>query len=470
MRRSLVPGHAFTLACPYSLCPTGYSLYISVLIRVIIVSKHKVTTARIESGTTLVSERLFNGTLIEQVTPPTSTLFTSTVDYGDNYRNWKDLLRSHQQATTTLLVSQVSGVNPVFRIQIGWRSNFNSGITQTLDATYTRRGRGSLYSPAFFGSADFTIADSLAKQHFLQRVRATRNQFQGGVFLGELREAIHMIRHPAQSLLRGIDSYLHAASRRVRKSIAKVPVRNRLRMATGILGDTWLEYSFGWSPFIKDIADAQKALARRAENFVGRPVHGIGKASSRSSTKGNFTGGFTYYDTLEDNLEETIVIYRGYVAATLDKAQKTASLLGFTPEQFLPTVWELVPWSFLSDYFINIDDIIESASTSLIGLNWVAKTTVRKLDAKKHFSWNAKQWAFLFSSLDFYATVQSMHTPPFTQSFQRKEVSRAPYTGSLVPSLRFTTRLGDKQFGNIAALLASKTFGLQKELGSLLRL
>jgi hypothetical protein len=55
------------------------------------------------------------------------------------------------------------------------------------------------------------------------------------------------------------------------------------------------------------------------------------------------------------------------------------NLFGFMPEEFVSTVWNLLPWSFLSDYFVNIGDILEATFFDSSGITWTAKTTLSEI-------------------------------------------------------------------------------------------
>jgi hypothetical protein len=48
----------------------------------------------------------------------------------------------------------------------------------------------------------------------------------------------------------------------------------------------------------------------------------------------------------------------------------SAVLAGFDPLQIIPTAWELLPWSFLIDYFSNIGDVLETAVVSRSNIAW----------------------------------------------------------------------------------------------------
>lgn len=47
---------------------------------------------------------------------------------------------------------------------------------------------------------------------------------------------------------------------------------------------------------------------------------------------------------------------------------------GFDYPNFVPTAWELCPWSFFVDYFTNIQEIIGAATQVNAGLAWASKT------------------------------------------------------------------------------------------------
>jgi hypothetical protein len=52
-------------------------------------------------------------------------------------------------------------------------------------------------------------------------------------------------------------------------------------------------------------------------------------------------------------------------------------VFGLSPEEFVPTVWELLPWSFLVDYFTNIGDILEAGATDTSTVAWIEQATIR---------------------------------------------------------------------------------------------
>jgi hypothetical protein len=122
-----------------------------------------------------------------------------------------------------------------------------------------------------------------------------------------------------------------------------------------------------------------------------------------------------------------------------------AALFGFSPEQFLPTAWELVPYSFLIDYFTNIGDIIAGWSSLLVPLKWANKTT-RKTNEVTRVAMSDKSLTANFQS----------GTPAIVVG-RNTYVVRAKYSGTTVPDFDLRVpSLGSQRWLNIAALIASR--------------
>lgn len=212
-----------------------------------------------------------------------------------------------------------------------------------------------------------------ARIAFLQRARAVRQNFQGGVFLGELREAIHMVARPGKALREAVTRYSTAA----KKAVARA--RN-LKQASSAVTGTWLEAMFGWRPLLSDVDSAMKALAA-TNTLIVEVLQGSAKADWYSSVgrdENRFSGSTIGYKRTYRAYNKAIVRYKGGVGwESANQAPSWRENWGLTLDNFVPTVYELIPYSFLIDYFSNLGKIIDSASFGTVSVRWGCKSAVQ---------------------------------------------------------------------------------------------
>jgi hypothetical protein len=303
-----------------------------------------------------------------------------------------------------------------------------------------------------------TEADNIARAKFYKYLQALRQSFQGLTFLGELKETLHMLRRPAAALWDKNLGYLSALSKRKRRD-----PKNWLKTAGGL----WLEHSFGWAPLLNDCKDAYQAYESlvKPNEQTTQYLKAKGKYAIDRTNDGTFVGllgpGAMYYAQGSRYLENTNVSLREehqvrYIGAVKSLTRATQwdnmELFGFTPENFIPTAWELLPWSFLVDYFTNIGDILSCAITKTNNVSFVNKTTIRTtvcnysvepVKGLKPAPFTASSWKITYEEC-----------PRYTWSTRRRVINRQPNSGISLPTLQLSFDLRDRQLGNIAALLS----------------
>jgi hypothetical protein len=175
-----------------------------------------------------------------------------------------------------------------------------------------------------------------------------------------------MIKRPASALRDGIDRYYGAVNERLRRA------KNR----KFVIQDTWLEFSFGWKPFISDIEDACRLAT--AEPFIAREVIKAGAkvVPEDIRTKVVFGRNQVLASVQKQSLVNLFVTYKGAIAATTSPPPFPEQL-GLSWSNVLPTAWELIPYSFLFDYFTNIGVVIEGISTGTIHLDWGYRASMK---------------------------------------------------------------------------------------------
>jgi hypothetical protein len=143
-----------------------------------------------------------------------------------------------------------------------------------------------------------------------------------------------------------------------------------------VLGDTWLEYSFGMKPLIADIEAAKQKLRELpSEELI--PISSYAEEPVVfTTTKSTVNVGAVSQDY--------ITYIRGKVSCRYKGAIKTAipfqggylsQTFGFDLSSFVPTLWEIIPYSFLVDYFTNIGDILTYHSGVSSNVSWFNLTT-----------------------------------------------------------------------------------------------
>jgi hypothetical protein len=165
--------------------------------------------------------------------------------------------------------------------------------------------------------------------------------------------------------------YHGAVKERIRRIKREKPKR-------AAIGGTWLEYSFGWSPLVNDIKDGMKALAETISGkFVPTLLTGRGSQSEGTTQRkiiGNAGSGMNY--NLEyQTVGEVIVRYKGEAVSEIANYPSIRQTWGIRFSDFVPTVWELIPYSFLVDYFSNVGDVLSAMSEGSVRLAWGNRTT-----------------------------------------------------------------------------------------------
>nr|UJQ85504.1 MAG: hypothetical protein 1 [Leviviridae sp.] len=306
--------------------------------------------------------------------PGSLKTFTQTKT-GDYLPNWKTIIRNGGDATTTFSGTKQECTARPGSAKIYFFHNPGGGKPRTVEFQLWGGYTTNPSPQTFYTGADETKATNQALIRLYQDIRSNQTHFSGMTFLGEMREAISMIRRPAQALRKGLGDYFST----LRKRKGRAP-KHRLR---SILSDTWLEYSFGWMPLINDVKAAAEALARFEDDKRRTTARGYGIHETATNTQNVALSAtnYMYYDSNVRDYAKCEVIYKVGLSfagsAPFGSARRLAELSGFTLSEFVPTAWELVPWSFLVDYFSNVGDILTAITTDTTNVFRITKTVRR---------------------------------------------------------------------------------------------
>jgi len=223
------------------------------------------------------------------------------------------------------------------------------------------------------GSQDGSDASTLALQRLYKRLSEQQTHFHAMQFLGELHETIALFKHPFRTAKSLVDKYFdtvreNASRYRPRRSL---PGRRKFEKA---IADSWLETAFGIRPLISDVKDAAKAAMTLAydNNLKRDRIVGTGQTfvsgSELSTTTGVAGTNFVKLKSHAVGRIEHLARYEAFLdwsrSAATGSLGRVLEVTGFRPDLFIPTLYELAPWSFLVDYFTNLGTVIETGCQS----------------------------------------------------------------------------------------------------------
>lgn len=372
---------------------------------------------------------------IDQTTTYARTEYKTLLDKSARIPNYRKLISQGECATSLLHIEEESC--KVERTDVDVYVENLAGTEKLryfCHGYFQDEGKPPGGIPALSSSVE-----NQALSNFYSNLAAVESRFKGLVFAGELKETLSMIRHPARALRRGVSEYLSL----LKKRGPKLRFRDRPRFVR----DTWLEWSFGVRPLISDLDSAIKAFYL---SDAARPIFEMVRGTNRSqeilsSSPVNYGPAHnSRTQGLRVVTDEVIVKFYGTYKSS-GSGVIDCHHYGFSPWEFVPTIWELIPYSFLVDYFTNVGKILESWSYRNLGPRFVSKTTIqeRRLELKDMRLVPSPQQ-------DGYkiTTIGS----PGTFSSRNRTIFRTPDVGTIIPSLELKVPGNWSQWVNIAAL------------------
>jgi hypothetical protein len=141
-----------------------------------------------------------------------------------------------------------------------------------------------------------------------------------------------------------------------------------LNITPGTVHKSWLEYKYGWMPLLQDVKNSAEFFAQQV--VERKPRFKVTAREKWSQTKtwtvpyapwGDPNVTASYGEFLSSSHEVTVKIWCEIENPALSQLQQ----LGITNPALV--AWELVPYSFVFDWFIQVGSLLE-ASTALNGV------------------------------------------------------------------------------------------------------
>jgi len=308
----------------------------------------------------------------------------------------------------------------------------------------------SAYSviPAMFPLSDPLVIEAKSKAYGELNSKAAEiySEFSGQIFAGELRETVDFLKDPLESLKNLTHTLLSGLI-----EIKKHPYKAAKDTAKAV-ADVWLAYRFGVLTLASDVEQICDIIADTSKQNVPNRMRAFGQAESATTTVDNNWGTGLNLSSWRHELISTkrskCILHCGILMdhkleqfSQFDGALKRALSL----EELPTTIWNIIPLSFVIDYFANVGSIIEAATQSNVHFVYISETVIRESEAR--------------AVLDFPRILSPSATWPIIESYQpgishfvHRSVDRTARTSAIPPlSVSLPGRNIPKL--NIAALL-----------------
>lgn len=356
----------------------------------------------------------------------------------DSPSDWKERLRAGRSATSSM--TAVRRLESLANDGYGYvHAHIPGGIHRWGEV------RGALVDHNLASVSDpssllITSVQNQAIQDINNQIRAASKSLQGLVALGELGESVRMVNRMGRDLFGRTRAYLSELQHLARY----LTPQNLLRTVS----ERWIEYRFGIRPLVLDIGGFIDACY---QNRYGRPPRVLIRTQRISTEKNPTTtstyglGHFLIRSKAEKSSTYGVRLY-GAVGLTDSDIPPFSQEFGLTLDEFVPTLWELIPYSFLVDYASNIGAIVDAYSLNKSGVRWLAKGELRESET---FLTATVTPSFVSS----YVIDDSIVRPCTPLRRVWRQIDRnVSDVGSLIPSLEFRIPGSSTQWLNIAAL------------------
>lgn len=390
--------------------------------------------------------RYWNGT----TTFTTAPITWNSTRQGSSVPKYKALIANDQNASSSFMRNDVAAKRVG---RFGGLISFKmSGVVKTESVDDSMFNE--LPDTQYIDSSELL---SLAQGRFLANATQLTSPLMGGVLVAEARKSLEMIESRTHKLAEDITRYLNTANRLGRK-YARSWEKNSaaLRRITKDLSDAWLEKTFGWDNLLSDVKTAAETLARWTDAHT--PVRCFGGASDTSnggSKSSYFLGASYHYGILVKKINRSsqarvVGKIRPILDANYGGLKHLAVLTGFSAESFLPSVWELIPYSWAVDYFSNVSSILHYPNAITMPWVYATQSTKTAVTLKSAVSYDVAKIRSILGS-NFVSAVEMTSKP---SHWERFVYTRSSY--DLLPPVPTLRIPGFKQSVNLLAVLGQR--------------
>lgn len=205
-----------------------------------------------------------------------------------------------------------------------------------------------------------------AKYKVLGKARDLRANLPVAIYEG--RKTVRMITEIAETLGKAYGAFRKGNFKRACKTLRI----DKPFVTDKIFANNWLAYQYGWRPLVSDAVGGATMLYDLLEKSgKQKPRRMVSKVIEWLDVEGERDSGYCYSDPDWYNLytwKRDIVARAGLLLELESSVAASASQLGVGLWDPINTAWELVPFSFVFDWFVDVGGWLEARS-SLQGLS-----------------------------------------------------------------------------------------------------
>lgn len=271
---------------------------------------------------------------------------------------------------------------------------------------------------------------------------------------------VHTLLNPLSGIRTGLTGYL----KRIKKSAITLP---NAKAVLQDVRDGYLELTFGLKPFSEDIASILSDLSRK--RFPTIPV----SASASTNYSGSNATQIPGYGPLERwrrnyrTISRYTVRYKGAVRTHSNENGQVSWFQDnqMLPQNWVPTLVSILPYDWLINYFVNLNDVVDSMCFVYSDLAWGCKTIINETTTV------CSEWDFNLptNGVGSYWVYNNKTCYGGNSTYGRKDFTRSVLTPTdLVTKVEFRIPHNLHQYVNMLAVFSPQLTSVVKLLSKFL--